>query len=481
MSFKNQKEFIAALENAGELKRISLEVDPYLEITEIADRMSKTDGPALLFEKTKNSPYPLLINAFGSYKRMEMALNCNSIDDIGARIETLIKMQPPTGLLDKIKMLLTLKEVADFMPKKVKKGPCQERILDSQSDLLDLLPILFCWPSDGGPFITLPIVITKDPDTGVQNLGMYRMHKYDKSTTGMHWQYNKDGTRHFDKYKNRNQRMEVAVALGGSPAVTYAASAPLPPDIDELMLAGFLNSKPVETVKGHTVDLYVPAESDFVIEGYVDPEEERIEGPFGDHTGFYSAADMYPVFHVTCITCRNDAVYPATIVGKPPMEDCYMAKATERIFLPIIKMILPEIVDIELPMEGVFHNCALVTIDKKYPAQAKKVINALWGLGQFSSTKYIAVFDKDLNLRDSSTVLWKLLNNVDSGRDLLFSQGPLDALDHSASYANFGGKMGIDATRKTKEEGMGREWPEEIEMSDDIKDLVDRRWKEYGF
>ncbi len=481
MSFKNQKEFIAALEKAGELKRISTEVDPYLEITEIADRMSKTDGPALLFEKTKNSPYPLLINAFGSYKRMEMALNCSSIDDIGARIESLIKMQPPSGLLDKIKMLLTLKEVADFMPKKVKKGPCQEKILDSESDLLDLLPILFCWPSDGGPFITLPIVITKDPDTGVQNLGMYRMHKYDKATTGMHWQYNKDGTRHFDKYKNRNQRMEVAVALGGSPAVTYAASAPLPPDIDELMLAGFLNSKAVETVKGHTVDLYVPAESDFVIEGYVDPAEERIEGPFGDHTGFYSAADMYPVFHVTCITCRNDAVYPATIVGKPPMEDCYMAKATERIFLPIIKMILPEIVDIELPMEGVFHNCALVTIDKKYPAQAKKVINALWGLGQFSSTKYIAVFDKDLNLRDSSTVLWKLLNNVDSGRDLVFSQGPLDALDHSASYANFGGKMGIDATRKTKEEGMGREWPEEIEMSDDIKTLVDRRWKEYGF
>ncbi|MBN2418565.1 MAG: menaquinone biosynthesis decarboxylase [Deltaproteobacteria bacterium] len=481
MSFKNLKDFITALEKAGELKRVSAEVDPFLEITEIADRMSKTHGPAILFENTRNSSFPLLINAFGSFKRMEIALNCNSLDDIGARIESLIKIQPPSGLLEKIRMLLTLKEVADYIPKKVKRGACQDRIFDSKTNLLDMLPILTCWPSDGGPFITLPIVITKDPDTGVQNLGMYRMHKYDKATTGMHWQYNKDGTRHFDKYKNMGKRMEVAVALGGSPAVTYAASAPLPPDIDELMLAGFLNSGPVEVVKGHTVDLYVPAESDFVIEGYVDPDEERIEGPFGDHTGFYSAADMYPVFHVTCITCRNDAVYPATIVGKPPMEDCYMAKATERIFLPIIRMILPEIRDIELPIEGVFHNCALVSIDKKYPAQAKKVINALWGLGQFSSTKYIAVFDKDLDLRDSSTVLWKLLNNVDPGRDLIFSQGPLDALDHSASYANFGGKMGIDATRKTREEGMGREWPEEIVMSDDIKALVDKRWKEYGF
>ncbi len=481
MSFKNLKEFITALENAGELKRVTAEVDPFLEITEIADRMSKRYGPAILFENTKKSPFPLLINAFGSFKRMEMALNCESLDDIGARIESLIKIQPPSGLLEKIRMLLTLKEVADYIPKKVKRGPCQDRVFDSSSDLLDMLPILTCWPSDGGPFITLPLVITKDPDTGVQNMGMYRMHKYDRSTTGMHWQYNKDGTRHFDKYKNRGQRMEVAVALGGSPAVTYAASAPLPPDIDELMLAGFLNSRPVEIVKGHTVDLYVPAESDFIIEGYVDPDEEKIEGPFGDHTGFYSAADIYPVFHVTCITCRNDAVYPATIVGKPPMEDCYMAKATERIFLPIIKMILPEIQDIELPIEGVFHNCALVSIDKKYPAQAKKVINALWGLGQLSSTKFIAVFDKDLDLRDSSTVLWKLLNNVDPGRDLIFSQGPLDALDHSASYANFGGKMGIDATRKTREEGMGREWPEEIVMSDEIKALVDKRWKEYGF
>jgi 4-hydroxy-3-polyprenylbenzoate decarboxylase len=378
-------------------------------------------------------------------------------------------------------MLLDLKALSDVTPKKVKRAPCQQQVFGTESPLLDVLPILTCWPKDGGPFITLPIVITKDPDTGIQNMGMYRMHKYDHSTTGMHWQYNKDGNRHFDKYKSRGKKMEVAVALGGSPLVTYAATAPLPPDIDELLLAGFIGSKPIDVTRAKTIDIFVPAESDFVIEGYVDPNEDRIEGPFGDHTGFYSPADLYPVFHVTCITCRNDAVYPATIVGKPPMEDCYMAKATEKIFLPAIKMIIPEIVDMELPMEGVFHNCALIAIDKKFPGQAKKVISALWGLGQMASTKYIAVFDKDIDLRDSRTVVWKLLNNVDPKRDLMLSEGPLDALDHSAPYPNFGGKMGIDATRKTREEGMGREWPDEIKMSEEIIEQVNSRWKEYGF
>jgi len=480
MAHKNLQGFISALESTGELKRIKAEVDPALEITEIADRMSKTDGPALLFEHVKGSAFPLLINAFGSYKRMEKALNCNSFDDIAERIMGYLKTKAPGSLTEKIKMLLTLKEIADFIPKKVKKAPCQEIIYDS-GEMLNLLPILTCWPHDGGPFITLPIVITKDPENDVQNIGMYRMHKYDNTSTGMHWQYNKDGTRHFDKYKNMGKRMDVAVALGGSPAVTYAATAPLPPDIDELIFAGFLNSEKVEIVKAKTVDLMVPAESDFILEGYVDPSEERIEGPFGDHTGFYSPADNYPVFHVTCITHRKNAVYPATIVGKPPMEDCYMAKATERIFLPMIKMLVPEITDMELPLEGVFHNCALISIDKKYAGQAKKVINILWGLGQMASTKFIAVFDKDIDLRDSSTVVWKLLNNVDPKRDLLFSEGPLDALDHSAPYPNFGGKMGIDATRKTREEGMGREWPDEIKMSETIKTMVDKRWKEYGF
>ncbi|MBU1055831.1 MAG: menaquinone biosynthesis decarboxylase [Proteobacteria bacterium] len=480
MPYKNLREFIEKLEALGELHRIKAEVDPILEITEITDRISKSDGPALLFEKVRGFSYPIIINAFGSYKRMQLALSCNSFDEIAARLESSIKMRPPEGLMGKIKMLFALKEMAGLMPKKVKKAPCQEKVF-TEGPLLDKLPIIQCWPDDGGPFITLPIVITKDPETGIQNAGMYRMQKYDNTSTGMHWQYNKDGTRHFDKYKNLNRRMDVAVALGGSPSVTYAATAPLPPDIDELVFAGFLDSKPVEIVKAKTVDLYVPAESDFVIEGYVDPAEERIEGPFGDHTGFYSAADIYPVFHITAVTCRNDAIYPATIVGKPPMEDCYMAKATERIFLTLLKFVFPEIVDMELPLEGVFHNCALVSIDKKHPGQAKKIISALWGIGQMSSTKFIAVFDKDINLQDSSTVVWKLLNNVDPKRDLIFSEGPLDALDHSAPFANFGGKMGIDATRKTREEGMGREWPEEIVMSEDIKEKVTKRWKEYGF
>ena len=480
MPYKNLKKFIEQLEASGELHRISAEVDPVLEISEIADRISKSCGPALLFEKVKGFSYPLLINAFGSYKRMQLALSCNSFDEIATRLKYIIKMRPPEGFVQKIKMLFTLKEMAGLIPKKVKRAPCQETIY-TDGPLLDRLPVLKCWPNDGGHFITLPIVITKDPDTGIQNAGMYRMHKYDNSTTGMHWQYNKDGTRHFDKYKRGGKRMEVAVALGGSPAVTYAATAPLPPDIDELIFAGFIESCPIEIVRAKTVDLFVPAESDFILEGYVDPDEECTEGPFGDHTGFYSAADMYPVFHVTALTSRKDAIYPATVVGKPPMEDCYMAKATERIFLPMLKFLIPEIVDMELPLEGVFHNCALISIDKKYPGQAKKVINALWGIGQMASTKFIAVFDRDINLRDSSTVVWKLLNNVDPKRDLLLSEGPLDALDHSAPYSNFGGKMGIDATRKTREEGMGRDWPDEIVMSQEIREKVTKRWKEYGF
>ncbi|MBF0117260.1 MAG: menaquinone biosynthesis decarboxylase [Desulfobacterales bacterium] len=481
MKHKNLQHFIKILESMGDLHRISPEVNSFLEITEIADRVSKKNGKALIFEKVKGSQFPLIINAFGSYKRMQAALFCNSFDEIAARINSFIKMKPPSSFMEKVKMLFTLKEMADFIPRKIKNAPCQERIYDGNSQLLDMLPILTCWTKDGGPFITLPLVITKDIDSQVQNIGMYRMQKYDKATTGMHWQYNKDGARHFMKYKERGEIMPVAVALGGSPVVTYASTAPLPPDIDELILAGFLQSSPIEIVKAKTVELFVPAESDFILEGYVDPKEERIEGPFGDHTGFYSPADRYPVFHITTITCRNDAIYPTTIVGKPPMEDCYMAKATERIFLPFLKMLVPEIVDMVLPLEGVFHNCALISIDKKFPGQAKKVINALWGLGQMASTKYIIVFDNDINLNDYSTVVWKLLNNVDPKRDLVISEGPLDALDHSARFANFGGKMGIDATRKTREEGMGREWPEEIVMAQSIKELVDRRWHEYGF
>ncbi len=481
MYYRNLQQFIRELESAGELQRISAKVDARLEIAEIVDRISKAGGPALLFENVSGSDFPVLINAFGSYRRMQMALSCDSFDDIGIRLEEKMKIQPPRSLKEKVQALLALKEISGIIPKKVKRASCQERVYGPDGPLLDMLPILTCWPHDGGPFITLPIVITKDPDSGTQNMGMYRMHKYDNTTTGMHWQYNKDGNRHFDKYKSSGKKMELAVALGGSPLVTYAATAPLTPEFDELLLAGFIGSHPVEITKAKTVDLFVPAESDFIIEGYVDPDEERVEGPFGDHTGFYSPADNYPVFHVNCITCRNDAVYPSTVVGKPPMEDCFMGKATERIFLPMLRMIVPEIVDMELPIEGVFHNCALVSIEKKFPGQAKKVINALWGLGQMASTKYIFVFDKDIDLKDSKTVVWKLLNNVDPKRDLLLSEGPLDALDHSATYPNFGGKMGIDATRKTVEEGMGRKWPDEIKMSKEVKEKVSRRWQEYGF
>ena len=477
---KNLQHFIKVLSAEGELHRVGAEVDPALEITEIVDRVSKAGGPALLFETVKGSDYPLLINAFGSYRRMELVFGGSRFAEIAARLEKQMKMRPPEGMKEKIRMLFSLKEMAGYLPQKIKHAPCQQQVFTG-GPLLDMLPVLTCWPEDGGPFITLPLVVTKDPETGVQNLGMYRMHKYDHASTGMHWQYNKDGARHFRAYKARNERMPVAVALGGAPVVSYAATAPLPPEIDELTFAGFLAAAPVQTVKAKTLDLFVPAESDFILEGYVDPNESRIEGPFGDHTGFYSPADDYPVFHVTCITCRNDAIYPATVVGKPPMEDCYMAKATERIFLPMLRLLLPELVDIELPMEGVFHNCALVTIDKTYSGQAKKMINALWGLGQMASTKFIAVFDSDVDLRDSSTVVWKLLNNVDPKRDILISEGPLDALDHSAPFPDYGGKMGIDATRKTRQEGMGRDWPNEIRMDQAVKALVDRRWKEYGF
>ncbi len=477
---KNLREFIQVLSAEGELHRIRAEVDPALEITEIVDRISKAGGPALLFENVKGSDFPLLINAFGSCRRMELVFGGSGFEETASRLENQMKIRPPGSLKDKIRMLFSLKEMAGYVPGKVKNAPCQQNVC-TEGALLDMLPVLTCWPEDGGPFITLPVVVTKDPETGLQNFGMYRMHKYDNTTTGMHWQYNKDGARHFRAWQKLGERMPVAAALGGSPAVTYAATAPLPPEADEMLFAGFITSQQVQTVKARTVDLFVPAESDFVIEGYVDPGESRIEGPFGDHTGFYSPADYYPVFHVTCITFRDDAVYPATVVGKPPMEDCFMAKATERIFLPLLRMLLPEIVDMELPMEGVFHNCALVSIDKQYSGQAKKAINALWGLGQMASTKFIAVFDKDVDLRDSSTVVWKLLNNVDPKRDIIVSEGPLDALDHSATYKEYGGKMGIDATRKTIQEGMGREWPNEISMDRATKELVDRRWKEYGF
>jgi len=474
------REFIEFLENKKELVRIKSEVDPILEVTEITDRISKKQGPALLFEKVKGSPYPIAINLFGSYQRMAWALGLNDFGKIGQQFSSLLKTDPDMKFMQKIEALFDLYKLSTSKPKEVKKAPCQEIIKNKDFSLFEY-PILQCWPGDAGRFITLPLVITKDPESGKQNLGMYRMQVFDEKTTGMHWHTHHDGAVNFRKYAKLGKRTEVAVAIGGDPVTIFSATAPLPYGIQELFFAGFLRGKAVEVVKARTVDLLVPAHAEMILEGYVEPAEERIEGPFGDHTGYYSVAGMYPVFHITCITQRKEPIYPATIVGKPPMEDCYMGKATERMFLPLVKMQLPEIMDMNLPLEGVFHNCALISIRKSYPMHARKVMNAIWGLGQMMFTKFIFIFDEDVNVQNTSEAAWKAFNNVDPSRDILISEGPLDVLDHSSPRPIYGAKMGIDATKKWPEEGYQREWPEEIHMSDDIRKLVDKRWKEYGF
>ena len=478
MIFNDLRSFIKFLEKKKELVRIHAEVDPILEITEITDRVSKKQGPALFFEHVKGSNVPVVMNLFGSYQRMSWALGMKDFNDIGEKFASLLKVEPNLGLRQKLEALYELYKLTAAKPKIVKKAPCQE-VVEENGSLLDY-PILQCWPDDSGRFITLPLVITKDPESGKQNMGMYRMQVYNDNTTGMHWHTHHDGAVNFRRSSKLGKRTEVAVALGGDPATIYAATAPLPYGIEELFFAGFLRGKPVEVVRGVTVDLMVPARAEIVFEGYVEPGEERVEGPFGDHTGYYSVAANYPVFYVTCITRRRKALYPATIVGKPPMEDCYMGKATERIFLPFIKMQLPEIIDINLPLEGVFHNCALISIEKAYPMHARKVMNAIWGLGQMMFTKFIFVFDKDVDVQNPSEAAWKSFNNVDPARDLLIVEGPLDVLDHSSNRPVYGAKMGIDATKKWPEEGYQREWPEEIKMSEEIRKLVERRWKEYG-
>ncbi len=479
MAFRDLREFISFLESRGQLKRIKTEVDPILEVTEITDRISKQHGPALLFENPKGSNIPILMNAFGSYERMSWALDVNKLDEVPKRLAELLPDGEPDTFWQKISALFKLKNIADYKPKEVKIAPCQEVVLTDNFSLDDL-PVLKCWPQDGGKFITLPLVITKDADSGRQNLGMYRMQVFDSKTTGMHWHAHHDGAHNYRKYQKKGEPIEVAVALGGDPATIYSATAPLPPNIEELFFAGLIRRQAVEVVKAKTVDLMVPANAEIILEGYVDPEETRWEGPFGDHTGYYSLADYYPVFHVNCITMREKPIYPATIVGKPPMEDCYMGKATERIFLPVLKAALPEIKDLNLPLEGVFHNCAIVSIKKSYPAHAYKVMSALWGLGQMMFTKMIIVVDEHVDVQNMSEVLWKVFNNVDPGRDIMVVKGPLDALDHSSNMAKFGSKMGIDATRKWPEEGHTREWPDDIEMDVDTKLLVDKKWKEYG-
>jgi 4-hydroxy-3-polyprenylbenzoate decarboxylase len=487
MAYKDLREFINLIDQKGLLQRISVEVDPILEISEITDRMCKSPngGKALFFENVKGSPYPVVTNLFGSFERMGLALQVKRLDDVAGRIEELLNQAPPKSLMEKLSLLPKLFEFSKYLPKRVKSAPCQE-VIEKDAPDLSRFPIIKCWPGDGQPtdegrFITFPMVFTKDPETGRPNCGMYRIHVYNKTTTGMHWHIHKDGARHYDKYKKLGKRMPAAIAVGSDPAVIYASSAPLPEAIDEMLFAGFLRKEPVEMVKCVTSEIEVPANSELVIEGYLDPGEMRTEGPFGDHTGFYSAADLYPVFHVTCVTHRKDMVYPATIVGKPPMEDCYMGKATERIFLPLIRLDFPEIKDINLPMEGVFHNFAIISIRKSYPGHAKKIIHGLWGKGQMMFAKLLIVVDDDVDVQDLSYTAWRVLNNVDWKRDTVFGDGPLDDLDHSANWPRYGSKMGIDATRKTKEEGMMRDWPDELFMSEEVKKLVTTKWKEYGF
>ncbi|MEY2799345.1 MAG: hypothetical protein RI934_333 [Bacteroidota bacterium] len=454
MAYKNLQDFIAALEKEGELVRIKEYVDPKLIITEITDRISKQYGPALLFENT-GTEFPLLINSMGNYKRMCMALGVKHMDEITNEIESLFKMLtgPKDSMLDKLKMIPMLGQINSWMPKNISgRGACQE-VIQHEPDITKF-PVLTCWPEDGGPFITLPVIHTKDPHTKIRNVGMYRMQVFGPTLTGMHWHKHKVSARHFNEYKKLGQKMPVAVALGGDPIYTYAATAPLPDGVDEYVLAGFLRKKKVELVQCITQDLQVPADADIIIEGYVDPSEEFIwEGPFGDHTGYYSLADWYPRFHITCITHRKNAVYPTTIVGIPPQEDAWIGKATERIFLAPIKMtMVPEIVDMVLPMEGVFHNLVIVKIKKDYAGQALKVMNSMWGAGQMMFTKMMIVVDGDVDIHDQKAVAKYISENVDPQQDIIFSTGPMDVLDHSCSKAAFGGKMGIDATKKLPEE-----------------------------
>ncbi len=456
--YKNTQDWIKTLEEKGELVRIKEYVNPELEITEITDRISKQYGPALLFENN-GTDFPLLINSMGTEQRMAWALGVEKLDDVAAEIETLIKQltTPKDSILDKLKMLPTLGSIASWMPKVISgKGECQEVILKNPD--ITKFPVLKCWPEDGGPFLTLPIIHTKDPLTGLRNVGLYRMQVFNPTMTGMHWHRHKVSARHFNEYKKLGQKMPVAVALGGDPVYTYSATAPLPDGVDEYMLAGFIRKKKVELVQCLTQDVQVPADADIIIEGYVDPTEDYIlEGPFGDHTGYYSLADMYPRFHITCITHRKNAVYPATIVGIPPQEDAWIGKATERIFLVPIKMtMVPEIVDMVLPVEGVFHNLVIVKIKKDYPGQASKVMHSLWGAGQMMFTKMMVVVDGDVNIHNSDEVAKYVSENFDPAHDIHFTQGPVDVLDHSCSVMAFGGKVGIDGTKKTEEELSGR-------------------------
>ena len=510
MPHKNLGQFIKALEDAGELIRIKTPVSAELEIAEITDRVSKEQNSpnmALLFENVRGYEMPLLINSLGSYKRLNIAFGVNSLEEIADRITNLLDLKVPDSLMGKLSMVSKLAEISAFPPKIISgSAPCQEVVITDPSEaMLDKLPILKCWPADGGAFITLPLVFTKDPTTGIRNVGMYRLQKYTNNSTGFHVHWHHDAAEHYQKARQANssdlgaikktseperhgtkinkssgragsRKIPVAVAIGADPALVYSATAPLPAKIDETIFAGFLRQKPVELVKCKTVDLEVPAEAEIILEGYVDLDELAWEGPFGDHTGFYSLAGDFPVFRLTAMTHRKNPVYMTTIVGRPPQEDCYLGKATERIFLPLLKVIMPEVVDLNLPLEGVFHNCAILKIHKRYPGHAKKIINAVWGSGQMAFTKFVIVLDQEVDIHNLSEVAWRVFANTDPLRDTILTEGPLDILDHASSLMGLGGKMGIDATVKWKGEGFERDWPEELLMTEEIKKQVDEKW-----
>ncbi|MDO9108955.1 MAG: menaquinone biosynthesis decarboxylase [Coriobacteriia bacterium] len=493
MAIKDLREFIALLESKGQLKRITAEVDPLLEIGEITDRVSKMGGPALLFEnpidRATGTRYatPVAINLMGSYERMAWALGVDAdtgtwrdLDAKAKQIMELLPLDAPASVMDKLGIAKNLAGLAGSGAKTVKRAPVQEIVLRGEDVDLSKLPVLTTWPEDGGPFITLPLVVTADPK-GKPNVGMYRLQVFDRNTTGLHIHEHHDGNKNLLACKAAGMtRVPVSVALGSDPVTIFSATAPVPPIIDEYLFSGILRGESVEVVKCITNDLLVPAHAEIILEGWCDLEETRWEGPFGDHTGYYSLADNFPVFHVEAITMRCDAIYPTTIVGRPPMEDCYMAKATERIFLPVIKAMMPEVIDYDLPLEGVFHNCAIFQIKKEFAGQAFRVMNFAWSMGQMMFTKYVVVVDEDVDCHDYSQVAWRCFNNVDPGRDILVSKGPLDRLDHSSNHESFGFKMGIDATRPIANEGYEREWPDALEMDVDVKARVDAMWNELG-
>ena len=475
MKWNSLRSFVDFLRERKELVVVSEEVDPVLEIAEIADRAVKAEGPALYFERIKGSRFPVVINLYGSRRRMSWALGVEDLEEHARRLKELFHTQPPNGLWEKLKMLPKAPELARSVPKTSRQGACQEVVWDEVD--LTSLPILKCWPEDGGRFLTLPMVITRDPDTGRRNVGLYRMQVLDKTSTAMHWQIHKVGSRHFQRYKELKRKIPVAVAIGGDPVLTYTATAPLPDQVDEFLFAGFLRGSSVEMVPCLSNDLEVPASADFILEGYIDPNEELVEeGPFGDHTGYYTPVEKFPRFHVTKITQRNDPIYLTTIVGIPPMEDKYLGLATERIFLPMIQMTFPEIIDMNLPAEACFHNLCILSIKKSYPGHAQKIMHALWGMGQMMFCKCFIVVDHDVDVQNITEVVWRVSNNIDAKRDAIFVEGPVDHLDHAAPRQFIGSKMGIDATRKWKEEGYERDWPRDMVMDEGTKRKVDALW-----